>query len=62
MLITALRKSRPTLPIIAMSGGGRISARDCLDIAKAFGAAQVLAKPFGPQALCDAVDQVLKKT
>ena len=45
-LILALRKSHPQLPVIAISGGGRIGMNNYLEIAKGCGAARVLAKPF----------------
>ncbi|HVY23820.1 MAG TPA: response regulator [Steroidobacteraceae bacterium] len=44
--ITEMRVNRPETKIIAMSGGGRISAKDILPMARAVGANQVLAKPF----------------
>lgn len=44
--ITEMRVNRPDTKIIAISGGGRISAKDILPMAKAVGANQVLAKPF----------------
>jgi CheY-like chemotaxis protein len=59
-LIAALRKSKPELPIIAMSGGTRESS-SCLERAEEMGAAQTLAKPFHPQQLLDAVTRVLER-
>lgn len=44
--ILALRRSHPGLPVIAVSGGGRIDAHDYLHLAENLGAAAVLAKPF----------------
>ena len=57
--IRALRKITPTLPIIAMSGGGRSSPEDYLSIARQFGAAAVLAKPFALKDLTDAIAGLL---
>jgi CheY-like chemotaxis protein len=57
--IMELRRIRPACKIIAMSGGGRGSADDYLDIAANVGAHMTLAKPFSPQQLLDAVQQVL---
>jgi len=57
--IVELRKLRPELPIIAMSGGGRGNAADYLDMAAKLGARKTLAKPFSTQALLDAVNEVL---
>jgi CheY-like chemotaxis protein len=44
--ISALRRSHPKLPVIAISGGGRIDARDYLHLAENLGAVAALAKPF----------------
>ena len=57
----ALRRSHPQLPVIAISGGGRIEARDYLKIAASLGAAGVLSKPFplaDLQALIEAARRV----
>jgi len=43
--IKDLRSEYPFLPIIAISGGGRITSQEYLDDAKEFGADDVLAKP-----------------
>ncbi len=58
-LIQELRQTHPAIKIIAMSGGGRGDARDYLAIAKALGAAQVLAKPFSGDELLQAINAVL---
>ena len=58
--IVEIRKLRPNLPIIAMSGGGRGNASDYLDMAAKLGARKTLAKPFSTQALLDAVNEVLR--
>ncbi len=44
--ISALRRSHPRLPVIAVSGGGRIDAHDYLHLAQNLGAVAVMAKPF----------------
>ncbi len=44
--ISELLSLQPELKIIAMSGDGRVSAKDYLPIAKWLGAARVLTKPF----------------
>lgn len=44
--IGEMRAHSPDAKIIAMSGGGRMHARDILSMAKAVGANQALAKPF----------------
>ena len=45
-VIHDIRKARPGLPIIAMSGGGRTGNMDFLEIAKRQGVKTVLQKPF----------------
>jgi CheY-like chemotaxis protein len=57
--ILELRKLAPELKIIAMSGGGRVDADDYLPLAKAFGAARTLAKPFLAAELLTTVAEVL---
>jgi DNA-binding response OmpR family regulator len=44
--IAEIRKVAPTAPIIAMSGGGRVSAADLLVAARTSGADDVVQKPF----------------
>ncbi len=45
-LILRLQCDFPQLPILAISGGGRISPEDYLQSARYCGAARVLSKPF----------------
>ena len=45
-VIMAMRRERPDVKIIAMSGGGRIGKSDFLTVAKKLGADAVIAKPF----------------
>jgi CheY-like chemotaxis protein len=56
--ISRLRRLYPQVKIIAMSGGGRTPSIDYLKIAKQMGAHAVLAKPFGSEALEEALAQV----
>jgi DNA-binding response OmpR family regulator len=56
--ILTLRRERPKLPIIAMSGGVTNSLL-YLGIAKKIGANRMLPKPFTPKALITLIDQVL---
>jgi DNA-binding NtrC family response regulator len=58
--IVEMRRLKPDLPIIAMSGGGRGNAADYLDMAAKLGARKTLAKPFSAQTLLDAVKDVLQ--
>ena len=58
--IMELRRTNPTLKIIAISGGGLLSApENYLGLARELGATQVLAKPFSGEELLAAVDSVL---
>jgi len=57
--IIDLRRTFPTVKIIAISGGGRVSSADYLDMAHKFGADLILEKPVTPQALARAVDRLI---
>ena len=59
-LIRLMRKSNPAVRIIAMSGGGRGTAEDYLALAKKFGAAATLEKPFNMEALTKTIEDVLR--
>lgn len=59
--IRELRRLRPTVPIIAMSGGGRLASRDVLEIAQKFGANHLLTKPFAGPALMAAIADLLSR-
>jgi CheY-like chemotaxis protein len=58
-LIRAVRKANPAARIIAMSGGGRGAAEDYLTLAKNFGAAATLEKPFNLEVLVRTIEDVL---
>ena len=58
--IMTLRRERPRLPIIAMSGG-LTHSKLYLDIAGKIGAKCMLPKPFTPRTLVALIDQVLKE-
>ncbi|MGE5271860.1 MAG: response regulator [Thiohalocapsa sp.] len=57
--LRAARLLQPDLPILAMSGGGSFDPRDYLGIATAFGATDVLRKPFHPPELVERVAKLL---
>jgi len=57
--IIDLRKQRPGLPIIAISGGGDGRNFDYLPMAERLGAHATLKKPFGQDELLEAIDKVL---
>lgn len=57
--IREMKRMRPDLKIIAMSGGGKISADNYLEAAKIFGASRVLEKPFSQKTMVMAVIDLL---
>lgn len=57
--IRELRQQDPGVRIIAISGGGRPGHGDYLPLARAFGAAEVIDKPFTPERLSAAIAKVL---
>ncbi|HEX3730882.1 MAG TPA: response regulator [Opitutaceae bacterium] len=57
--IVELRSGNPEIRIIAMSGGGRLSNSDFLNIALKLGAQGTLAKPFTREELREAIGAAL---
>ena len=57
--IIEIRQHDPNIKIIAISGGGRTSNQIFLDVAKKFGAVDVLPKPFTPKQLVTMVQMHL---
>ena len=57
--ILELRRTRPTLPIIAISGGGHVGPDDYLRLATAAGAKAALSKPCPPSVLLSTIKSVL---
>ena len=58
--IADIRKHKADMPIIAISGGGRIGPSDHLQFARFIGANATLAKPFGRQELITTVASLLE--
>lgn len=57
-LIIEMKKARPGLHVVAISGGGtHLRAADCLRVAKGLGAHALLLKPFNRAQLLTAVNQ-----
>ena len=57
--IREMKRMHPELKIIAMSGGGKISADNYLETAKIFGASKILEKPFTQQRMVSAVKELI---
>ena len=57
--IIELRRGGRSLPILAMSGGGRGAADNYLDLASKLGASGVIEKPFTKEQLQQALEQLL---
>ncbi len=57
--IADLRQRSKSLPIIAISGGGRSGSMDYLETARYLGADTTLSKPFGREELIRAVNAAL---
>ncbi len=60
-LITELRKTRPDLPIIAISGGSPTISPGCnLELARMFGAWHVFQKPLDMEVLLTTIKDILQ--
>lgn len=57
-VLTMMRKTFPELPVVALSGGGRISGADYLQMAEVIGAKRTIAKPVKPEVLLDTVAEL----
>jgi len=57
--IREMRRIQSELKIIAMSGGGKISAENYLNTAKIFGASRIIEKPFSQQDMVSTVRELL---
>ena len=57
--IMTIRREYPSVPVIAISGGGWNGAHGYLVTADKLGASRTLAKPFTRQQMLDAVEEVL---
>lgn len=61
-LIMELRRTDPSVRILAISGGGKTDSESHLKIAQKLGAKQTLAKPFGNDAFLEAVRLALEES
>ena len=57
--IADIRRACSDMPIIAISGGGRLGPNDYLETARFIGADATLAKPFARTELINTVDALL---
>ena len=57
--IREMKRLQPQMKIIAMSGGGKISAENYLEAAKIFGASRIIEKPFTQQTMVSSVEELL---
>jgi DNA-binding response OmpR family regulator len=57
--IKLIRQAEPAVKILAISGGGRLVNVDFLQVARRFGADEILAKPFGSRELLATVRRLL---
>ncbi len=58
-IITELKREFPEVKIIAMSGGGRVGPDNYLFLAEKLGAQRTFSKPFDPQELLSAIEEIL---
>jgi DNA-binding response OmpR family regulator len=56
--IMMMRRERPDVKVIAMSGGGRIGNLDVLDAARTLGASDVIGKPFKPRDFLSRINRI----
>lgn len=60
-VINALLKERPGLPVVAISGGGRLDKGLLLGNALALGAVSSLSKPFEVEQVLAVIDEALRQ-
>lgn len=59
--IREMKKEQSDLKILAMSGGGKISADNYLDTARIFGASGIIEKPFNQSRLISLVEELMSE-
>ncbi len=60
-LIMELKKLKPNIKIIAISGGGKAGPANYLSIAETLGADAIFAKPFSVNLFQEKVDEILEE-
>jgi DNA-binding response OmpR family regulator len=58
-LILELKKHKPDVKVIAISGGGVLHSEDCLKMAKLFGAQHVMGKPLDIKELVKVANELI---
>ena len=58
-VVIKLRELKPTIKIIAISGGGKVGPGSYLNLAKALGADAIYSKPFSISDLITKIEQLL---
>jgi CheY-like chemotaxis protein len=58
-VVIKLRELKPTIKIIAISGGGKVGPGSYLNLAKALGADAIYSKPFSVNDLIAKIEQLL---
>jgi len=58
-VVIKLRELKPTIKIIAISGGGKVGPGSYLNLAKALGADAIFSKPFSISDLITKIEQLL---
>jgi len=58
-LLGTIRREGRTMPVIAISGGGKVDSKSYLDVARALGAYAAIAKPFDLEHLLATVREAL---
>jgi DNA-binding response OmpR family regulator len=61
-IIMEIRQVNKNIPILAISGGGRIDPQNLLYLAKKVGADDYLEKPFNGDTIINKVNELLKKS
>jgi DNA-binding response OmpR family regulator len=60
-VIMKFRELKPSLKIIAISGGGKAGPANYLSMARALGADEIFPKPFSINTLIAKIDEILEK-
>jgi DNA-binding response OmpR family regulator len=60
-VIMKIREIKPTIKIIAISGGGKAGPGNYLNLARALGADEIFPKPFSVQTLLSKIDAILEQ-